>query len=98
MCNRTHKMTYLLKKHDKSYTGTMLELEGVFTSGVNEEVVTKNLQVQSLAYLGVFKKLHEKIQKMEDNDERLEQTLPKSTDGVMEGFIQISVECKSVAA
>ena len=86
-------MTYLLKKHDDAFTGTMLELEGVFASGKSKDEISTNLKSQSLAYFKTFTDVHKKIIELEKNNKPLAQTLPKSTNGKILDFVNITVEC-----
>lgn len=91
MCN--HKMNYLLKKHDDALTGTMLELQGVFSTGKDEKELEKNLKLQSLAYFNTFKKFHKELVEKEKNGVPLNQTLPRSTSGKVVRLVEILVEC-----
>ncbi len=90
-------MTYLLKQHDDVFTGTMLELEGVFTSGKSTDEISMNLKSQSLAYFKTFTDVHNEIIELEKSNKPLSQTLPKSTNGKILRFVNITVECPTDA-
>lgn len=91
MCN--HDMTYMLKEYDGVLAGTMLEIDGVISSGKSKEELTKNLHDQTLSYFKAFADVHDAIRQNEKDGIPLQQIMRQSISGKMVDVVKIKVVC-----
>ena len=86
-------MSYLLKQYGDTYTGTMIELDGVLASSSSREELTESLSEQCVRYLHAFEDIHQDIINKENRDEPLKQILPRSVGGKILEIVPIQVKC-----
>lgn len=84
----THNFDYLLKQHDDGYTGRVLQIPAVISSGSTIDEVNSKIKTATLAYLRESEKTH-----ADDLNGKLKPTLVTPNSGIVLQTTPFNVKC-----
>ena len=84
----THQLDYLLKEHDSSYIGSVVQIPGIIVQGKTPEEITNKIRPATIHYFKHDEEVHKRAQK-----NKLKPELVTSTTGIIIKTVPFKITC-----